>query len=131
MSRFGIVALAASVMLTLWGCGRSGTGPSTSGRATAGPQGSMPRLVEFGAEWCPPCKLMVPILKELTSEYAGTFRVESIDIDEHRDLAKKEGIKNIPTFIFYDASGRELHRQVGFMSKSQILGKWRELGLAL
>jgi len=131
MGRLWVVALVAGVMLALWGCGRSVPGPSTSGRATAGPQGSMPRLVEFGAEWCPPCKRMVPILRELTSEYAGTFLVESIDVDEHKDLAKKEGIKSIPTFIFYDASGRELHRQVGFMSKSQILGKWRELGLAL
>ena len=131
MSRLGIVVLAASVTLALWGCGRSDTGPSTSDRATAGPQESMPRLVEFGAEWCPPCKLMVPILKELTSEYAGTFLVESIDVDEHKDLARKEGIESIPTFVFYDASGRELHRQVAFMSKSQILDKWRELGLAL
>ena len=131
MSRFGRVVLTASVMLALWGCGSRDSGPSTSDRATAGAQESIPRLVEFGSEWCPPCKRMVPILKELTSEYAGTFRVESIDVDEHKDLAKKEGIEGIPTFVFYDASGRELHHQVGFMSKSQILGKWRELGLAL
>ncbi len=131
MGRLGKVVLMAGVMLVLWGCGRGDSGPSTSDRATAGPQESIPRLVEFGAEWCPPCKRTVPILKELTSEYAGTFRVESIDVDQHKDLARREGIEGIPTFVFYDASGRELHRQVGLMSKSQILDKWRELGIPL
>ena len=131
MRRLGAVALAASVVLAVWGCGRSDIGPSTSDRPAAGAEASIPRLVEFGATWCPPCKQTVPILKELTSEYAGTFLVESIDVDEHQDLARKEGIEGIPTFVFYDASGRELHRQVGFMSKRQILGTWRELGLSL
>jgi thioredoxin 1 len=131
MRRLGAIALVVSVVLVVWGCGRGDAGSLTTDRPAAGSEASLPRLVEFGAEWCPPCKQTVPILKELTSEYAGTFRVESIDVDEHKDLAKKEGIEGIPTFIFYDASGQELRRQVGFMSKSRILDTWRELGLSL
>jgi len=131
MRRLRPVALTVSVVLVVWGCGRGDVGSLTTERPAAGSEASLPRLVEFGATWCPPCKQTVPILKELTNEYAGTFVVESIDVDEHRDLARKEGIEGIPTFVFYDADGRELHRQVGFMSKSRILDTWRELGLSL
>ncbi|MBA7478202.1 hypothetical protein ES707_13623 [subsurface metagenome] len=92
---------------------------------------ALPRLVDLGASKCIPCKLMAPILEELKKEYAGRLEVEFIDVWENPDMAKKYGIKIIPTQIFFDASGKELFRHEGFMSKEDILGKWKELGVDL
>ncbi len=92
---------------------------------------ALPRLVDLGASKCIPCKLMAPILEELKKEYAGRLEVEFIDVWENPDVAKEYGIKIIPTQIFSDASGKELSRHEGFMSKEDILGKWKELGVNL
>ena len=92
---------------------------------------ALPRLVDLGASKCIPCKLMAPILEELKKEYAGRLEVEFIDVWENPDMAKEYGIKIIPTQIFSDASGKELSRHEGFMSKEDILGKWKELGVDL
>lgn len=95
------------------------------------PRASLPRLVELGADRCVPCKLMAPILEELRKEYAGTLQIESIDVWKNPDAAKEYGIRVIPTQIFYDAFGKELFRHVGFLSKQDILEKWKELGITI
>jgi thioredoxin 1 len=89
---------------------------------------ALPRLVDLGADKCIPCKMMAPILKELKTEYSGRMDVEFIDVWKNPDAGKKYGIKLIPTQIFYDASGKELFRNIGFLSKEDILSKWKELG---
>ena len=73
---------------------------------------------------------MAPILEELRKEYKGIFDVEFIDVGKRENAAKakKYGIKVIPTQIFFDRNGKELWRHKGFMSKEDILAKWRELG---
>ncbi len=91
----------------------------------------LPRLVDLGADKCIPCKMMAPILEELKSEYEGTLIVEFIDVWKNPDEAPKYGIKLIPTQIFFDASGKECFRHEGFMSKEDILAKWKELGVEL
>jgi thioredoxin 1 len=99
----------------------------------AEPQSSkaLPRLVDLGADKCIPCKMMTPILEELKREYAGQLEVEFIDVWKNPDEAKKYEINIIPTQIFYDASGKELFRHEGFISKEDILGEWKELGVEL
>ncbi len=92
---------------------------------------ALPRLVDLGADKCIPCKMMAPILEELKSEYEGTLIVEFIDVWKNPDEAPKYGIKLIPTQIFFDASGKERFRHEGFMSKEDILAKWKELGVEL
>ena len=92
---------------------------------------ALPRLVDLGADKCIPCKMMAPILKELTSEYAGKLEVEFIDVWKNPDAAKPYKIKLIPTQIFYDAAGKELFRHEGFFGKEDILKKWKELGVDL
>ena len=95
------------------------------------PRASLPRLVELGADRCVPCKLMAPILEELRKEYAGTLQIESIDVWKNPDAAKEYGIRVIPTQIFYGASGKELFRHVGFLSKEDILAKLKDLGITI
>jgi thioredoxin 1 len=90
---------------------------------------ALPRLVDLGATKCIPCKMMAPILEELKAEYAGRLEVDFIDVWQNPDAAKEYGIKLIPTQIFFDASGKELSRHEGFMSKEDILTKWKELGI--
>lgn len=89
----------------------------------------LPRLIDLGADKCIPCKMMAPILEELKQEYANKFEVEFFDVWKNSDAAKKYGIRIIPTQIFFDASGKELFRHEGFLSKKDILTKWKELGV--
>ncbi len=91
----------------------------------------LPKLLDLGATKCIPCKKMAPILEELKKEYAGKLEVEFIDVWKTPDEAKKYGISLIPTQIFYDAAGKELHRNEGFIGKEDILVKWKELGVKL
>ena len=94
------------------------------------PQGkALPRLVDLGAGKCIPCKMMKPILDDLKTNYAGTFKTEFIDVWENADAAKPYNINLIPTQIFYGVDGKELFRHEGFFSKEDILNKWKELGV--
>jgi thioredoxin 1 len=93
--------------------------------------GKLPKLVDLGADKCIPCKMMAPVLKELTAEYKGRMDVEFIDVWKKPDAGKPYGIKLIPTQIFFDANGKELFRHEGFFSKEDILAKWKELGVEL
>lgn len=91
----------------------------------------LPKLLDLGAGKCIPCKMMAPILEQMKTEYAGTLEVEFIDVWKNPDAAKQYGIEVIPTQIFYDATGKELFRHIGFFAKEDILAKWKELGVDL
>ena len=101
------------------------------GATSDAPKVALPRLVDLGAGKCIPCKKMAPILEDLKKEYAGRINVEFIDVWKNPDAGKAYGIEMIPTQIFYDASGKELSRHVGFFGKEDILAKWKELGVEL
>ncbi len=92
---------------------------------------SLPRLVDLGSKSCIPCKMMAPILDELKKEYAGKFHVDFYDVRENPQYKEPYGVRIIPTQIFYDAKEQELWRHEGFMSKEDILSKWKELGVDL
>lgn len=92
---------------------------------------ALPRLVDLGADQCIPCKMMAPILEELKTEYAGRFQVDFIDVWKDPEQARIYGIRVIPTQIFYNASGKELFRHEGFISREDILARWKELGVEL
>ena len=94
------------------------------------PASALPRLVDLGAGKCIPCKMMAPILEELKTEYKGRLDVVFYDVWENPDQAKKFAINIIPTQIFFDASGKELFRHEGFMSREDILAKWKEFGIS-
>ncbi len=88
----------------------------------------LPLLLDLGADQCIPCKMMKPILDTLQTEYAGRMQVKFIDVWKNPDAGKQYGIRTIPTQIFYNAEGKELFRHEGFMSREDILAKWKELG---
>ncbi|MFO7904667.1 MAG: thioredoxin domain-containing protein [Pirellulaceae bacterium] len=91
----------------------------------------LPKLVDLGATECIPCKMMAPILDELEKEYDGRMEVVFIDVWQNPDAANPYDIEQIPTQIFYDASGQELTRHTGFISKEDILKTWEEHGVEL
>jgi thioredoxin 1 len=90
----------------------------------------LPKLLDLGAGKCVPCKMMEPILDELTESFAGKLDIEFIDVWENQPAGQDYGIRMIPTQIFYDAEGNELFRHEGFFSREDILAKWQELGYA-
>ena len=92
---------------------------------------ALPRIVDLGADKCIPCKMMMPVLAELTQEYKGQLRVEFIDVWKDRAKGQEYRIELIPTQIFFDAAGKEIFRHEGFFSKKEILAKWTELGVKL
>lgn len=104
-------------------------GEGTAAVAEAPQEKALPKLVDLGASKCIPCKKMKPILDDLMANYADQFTTEFIDVWENPDSGHLYGVESIPTQIFFDAKGKELHRHVGFLSKEDILGKWRELGV--
>jgi len=95
------------------------------------PAKSLPLLIDIGAKQCIPCKMMAPILEELQRDYSESVKVEFIDVWVNRSAGQKYGIRAIPTQIFYDASGKELYRHMGFMSKEQIIRVFKELGIEI
>jgi len=104
------------------------TGGASADGASRAP---LPRLVDLGAGKCIPCKKMAPILEELKKDYAGRMEVEFIDVWKNPDAGKAYNVEMIPTQIFYDASGKELFRHVGFFGREDILAQWKQLGVDL
>ena len=73
---------------------------------------NIPVMVDFTAAWCPPCKMVAPIVEELAREYKGRLKVAKIDVDTETQIATELGIMNIPAFIFFK-NGKEYKRIVG------------------
>ena len=68
-------------------------------------EGDLPCIVDFYADWCPPCKTVDPILKELAKEYKGKIIIYKINTDNERELASLFGIRSIPTYFFIPEKG--------------------------
>ena len=86
-------------------------------------------MVDLGAHKCIPCKMMAPIISELQKEYAGRAAIIFIDVWEHPKQAQRFGIRSIPTQIFYDKSGKEVRRHVGFLDKQSIVAAFEQLAV--
>jgi len=109
---------------------REATVSSNAPRSHASQSVGRVTMIDLGAGECIPCKMMAPIIEELQKEYAGRADIVFIDVWKNRDQAKKYGIRAIPTQIFFDADGREAHRNVGFMDKKQIVEVLSRLGVS-
>lgn len=77
-----------------------------------------PVLVDFNATWCGPCRMMAPVLEELSNEN-DKFDFVAIDVDEEQDLAAEYGVMSIPCLVVFK-DGKEVIRNVGFISKEKL-----------
>lgn len=70
-------------------------------------------LIDFYADWCTPCKWVIPVLEDVEKHFGGKLKLHKIDIDEHADLARSLTIMSVPTLILF-REGREVWRMRGF-----------------
>ena len=85
-------------------------------------QAEMPVLVDFFATWCAPCKVIVPILEEIASEYEGRAKIFKVDVDQAKNLARDYSIKGVPTMIVF-SGGEMVDRTNGVIPKEDIIAK--------
>ncbi len=81
--------------------------------------GDIPVLVDFFADWCGPCKMLAPILKDVKTEMGDQVKIVKIDVDRNQELAAKYQVRGVPTMILYK-NGKQLWRQSGVLQKHQI-----------
>ncbi len=89
----------------------------------------LPAMVQFGADGCPPCDKMQPILKQMRKDFAESLNVVFVNVKKEQMLAARFGIRSIPVQVFFDADGREVFRHTGFLSKDKVYEKLDEIGV--
>ena len=85
-----------------------------------------PAMVDFWAEWCGPCKMMLPIVEEISAEFEGKLTVAKVEVDSSQGTAAKFGIRNIPTILFFKG-GKVVDKQVGAVPKAALVDKINKL----
>lgn len=78
-----------------------------------------PVLIDFYADWCGPCKMMPPILKELKNSMGDRIRIVKIDTEKNQPLSAQLGIRSIPTLVVFQ-NGKEIWRQAGVVQAPQL-----------
>lgn len=77
-------------------------------------------LVDFWAEWCPPCKMLAPVVDGIADEFVGRLKVCKLDVDASQDIAARYGVMSIPTVIFF-RDGKIVERAVGYQPKEEFV----------
>ncbi len=83
-------------------------------------EGKLPCIIDFYADWCGPCKMVAPILEELSAEYAGKVNIYKIDTEAEQELAGVFGIRSIPSMLFCPVDGQP-QMAVGALPKDSLI----------
>jgi thioredoxin 1 len=85
-----------------------------------------PVLVDFFAEWCGPCKMLAPILKQVKDDMGDGLKIVKIDVDKNQDLAEKYQVRGVPTMLLFK-NGKQVWRQSGVLQKNDIINVVRSM----
>ncbi len=80
---------------------------------------TLPVLVDFTVDWCPPYRMLTPILNEIASVFANQLRVGSIDVDTYPEIQERFGVMGLPTLLLF-SNGKPLRRIVGYQPRQKI-----------
>jgi thioredoxin 1 len=80
---------------------------------------NLPVLVDFYADWCFPCKIVGPVVEEVTKEYAGRIKIGKMDVDQNPKMAEKYEILSIPTLMIFK-DGKIIEQIIGVKSKEEL-----------
>lgn len=85
----------------------------------------LPVLLDFWAAWCPPCRMLSPIVEEIAAEYEGKAKVGKVNVDEEPELAAMFGVENIPMVVVM-RNGKVVSTSVGYKPREQITAMLKE-----
>lgn len=89
-------------------------------------QSTTPVLVDFYADWCPPCKMLLPVLDKIEEKHGEEFAIAKINVDQNPDLASEFSVKSIPA-LFYFLNNEQKDKSVGFLDEATLVAKLRSL----
>ena len=82
--------------------------------------GNIPVLVDFFADWCGPCKMLAPILKQVKEELGDNIKIIKIDVDKNQSIASKYQVRGVPTMLLFKDK-KQVWRQSGVLPKDEII----------
>ena len=87
-------------------------------------QSQVPVVVDFWAEWCMPCKMIAPVLEQISQDYAGKLKVAKVNVDDNGEIAQQFNIVSIPTLLLFK-DGEVVGQQVGAVPRETIEGMFK------
>ena len=82
-------------------------------------ESSIPVLIDFWAEWCGPCRVLIPVIEELSKVYAGKVKILKMNIDENPNTPSSLGVRSIPTMMLFN-NGKQIATKIGVLPQSTI-----------
>ena len=86
-------------------------------------QAEMPVLVDFGAVWCGPCKMLDPVVEELADDWANQVKVVHLDVDHNPNVTMQYSVMGVPTLMLF-IDGQPVERMSGYKPKNKIIGQF-------
>jgi thioredoxin 1 len=83
---------------------------------------STPVVVDFMAQWCPPCRMLTPVLERVAQEYSGQVKIVQMDTDTYPDIAAQYGVQKIPNLTFIK-NGHVVDQAIGYVSETELVEK--------